>query len=71
MSKILSNMAGCAKCGHVLYSTHRHDYRTHSCDPSIWFMVDGGKEYVRRGWGGEGRSNKREDHYIELSTYEE
>ncbi len=62
--RILTNSAECIRCGHVLHSVHRHDYRTHSCAPDIWFMVDGGTEYLRRGWKGNTFS---QDHYIERS----
>lgn len=44
------NAAECVKCGEVIESTHVHDYRTHSCCPEIWFMVDGGLFYRRRGY---------------------
>lgn len=67
--KLIRNAAECVGCGKILESTHRHDFRTHECSKgrrSIWFMVDGGLEYVRRGWqdGAPGL------HFIERSEYE-
>ena len=71
--KLTRNAAECVSCGRVLESKHRHDYRTHECKhaPGVWFMVDGGLDYVRRGWGGEGKSKHPQDHYIERSEYAE
>lgn len=72
MKKLTRNAAECVGCGTVLESTHRHDFRTHECEMApVWFMVDGGRDYVRRGWGGDGKSNNPSDHYIERSEYEE
>jgi tRNA(Ile2) C34 agmatinyltransferase TiaS len=51
MPKIIKNACRCKKCGTYLESTHRHDYRTCECPARV--MVDGGKEYTRRGWNGE------------------
>lgn len=50
MAIILRNAVECKRCGYLLESKGVHDYRTHSCDKSIWFMVDGGHSYLRRGW---------------------
>lgn len=66
MNIVVVNAAECVRCGHVLRSWHVHDYRTHSCHESIWFMVDGGRDYIRRGWKGNG--TRPEDHYIERSV---
>ena len=44
---ILVNKVQCLDCLKILESTHRHDYRTCDCPNSA--MVDGGKEYLRRG----------------------
>lgn len=63
--EIIVNAAECVLCGHVLRSWHVHDYRTHSCQKSIWFMVDGGRDYIRRGWKG---NTAPADHYIERSV---
>jgi len=76
MSKLIRNAAECVGCGKILESTHVHDYKVHECSVDkrpIYFMVDGGLEYVRRGWGGgstHGAWNKPEHHYIERSEYE-
>lgn len=80
--RLKRNAAKCAGCDKVLESTHVHDYRTHSCTQLVikmsgnferkyYFMVDGGLDYCRRGWGGPGLSDDPDDHYIELSEYEE
>jgi hypothetical protein len=43
---ILLNKAKCRVCGDEIISTHRHDYKECSCGS---IMVDGGKDYLRRG----------------------
>lgn len=62
---VIVNAAECRRCGRVLRSWYGHDFRTHSCHESIWFMVDGGRNYIRRGWMG---NTRKEDHYIERSV---
>ena len=57
--KIIRNSAKCLECGDEIESTHRHDFRTCSCGN---IFVDGGKDYVRRGW--------TSDEWVETSTYE-
>ena len=47
MEKIIRNSAKCLICMQELESTHRHDYRKCKCGN---LMVDGGKDYIRRGW---------------------
>ncbi len=39
----------CPKCGYIMYSRARHDFRYCPCES---VFVDGGLEYIR--WGGEG-----------------
>lgn len=58
--KIIKNAAKCLKCGDIIESTHRHDFKFCSCGS---IFVDGGKEYLRRG----GELNDIED----MSEYEE
>ena len=41
------NAARCLECDVLLYSRHRHDYRTCACGN---LMVDGGADYIRRGF---------------------
>jgi hypothetical protein len=65
-SQLKLNAAQCVRCGYVLLSLHVHDFKTHACDPSISFMVDGGNEYVRRGWK---VGTLPEDNYIDRSIY--
>lgn len=70
--RLIHNAAECVGCGKVLVSAHVHDYRTHDCSTGrrpIHFMVDGGLEYVRRGWGGPGLSKDPDLHFIERSQY--
>lgn len=62
MKTILCNKAKCLVCGDVLESTFRHDFKVCSCGN---LAVDGGLDYVRRGF----RDGK--DSYRELSEYEE
>ena len=43
---ILRNAAECAKCGDVIESMFRHDFRYCKCGE---IFVDGGTAYIRRG----------------------
>ena len=43
--KIIKNAAQCVKCGDVIESTHRHDFRYCKCQA---IAVDGGTAYLRR-----------------------
>lgn len=38
----------CPRCYEEIWSRHRHDYRFCSCGYS---SVDGGRDYLRFGWG--------------------
>lgn len=58
--RLVRNAARCRDCGEVLESKHRHDYRSCACGN----FVDGGLEYVRRGF-------MREDALEDLCEYEE
>ena len=40
------NSGKCTKCGEILVSVHRHDFRTCRCDESF---IDGGFDYRRCG----------------------
>ncbi len=44
---ILRNRAQCSRCGDVIESVYRHDFRACTCGT---IFVDGGKSYLRRGW---------------------
>ena len=59
MQKILVNKIKCNKCGDIIESTYRHDFKFCKCGA---VAIDGGKDYLRRG-------GKRED-WEELSEYE-
>lgn len=54
---IIRNAIQCKKCGDIIESTYRHDYKTCSCGSC---SVDGGHDYLRRGF-------KNKDDYVELS----
>lgn len=44
---IIRNSAKCLICMQEIESKFRHDYRKCKCGN---LMVDGGKDYIRRGW---------------------
>ena len=44
-TKILVNKIKCNKCGDIIESVHRHDFKFCKCKR---VAVDGGKEYLRR-----------------------
>jgi hypothetical protein len=45
MHKIIRNRIQCTKCGDIIESTYRHDFKSCSCK-SVY--VDGGHDYLRR-----------------------
>lgn len=45
---ILVNAAQCTECGQVLVSMTTHDFRQCDCPNEVF--VDGGREYLRRGF---------------------
>jgi len=44
-TKILVNKIKCNKCGDIIESTHRHDFKFCKCKS---VAVDGGKDYLKR-----------------------
>lgn len=46
MKKIKVNKARCKKCGDIIESKFRHDFKQCKCGA---IFVDGGKDYCRRG----------------------
>ena len=46
---IKSNKVQCNKCGDIIESVHRHDFRYCKCKH---VYVDGGRDYIRRGYDG-------------------
>ena len=58
--RIIKNCIKCLKCGDVIESVTRHDFKSCSCGA---VCVDGGKDYLRR-------CGNRED-WEEMSVYEE
>lgn len=61
VTRVISNKAECALCHDVIESKYRHDFRHCKCGE---IMVDGGKEYLRRGW-------RNKENFIELSETKE
>lgn len=61
MRKLIKNRAKCLKCGEIIESTHRHDFVTCSCGN---LSVDGGLDYIRRGY------RDGEDSFEDLNEYE-
>ena len=59
MKKIIRNRIKCKKCGEIIESTSRHDFKFCKCGA---VAVDGGKDYLRR-------VGSKED-YEELVEYE-
>lgn len=45
MEKIIINKIRCKKCGDIIESTYRHDFKFCKCGT---VAVDGGKDYLRR-----------------------
>ena len=45
MKKIVRNRIKCKKCGEIIESTSRHDFKFCKCGA---VAVDGGKDYLRR-----------------------
>ena len=62
MKVIKRNAIKCNKCGEIIESTYRHDFKFCSCGQ---VSVDGGHDYLRRGF-----VNSPND-YTELSEVEE
>ena len=54
---VIKNAIQCKKCGDIIESIDRHDFKTCSCGSC---SVDGGHDYLRRCF-------KNEDDYIDLS----
>jgi|AntAceMinimDraft_11_1070367.scaffolds.fasta_scaffold50842_3 tRNA(Ile2) C34 agmatinyltransferase TiaS len=48
---ILSNKVQCHKCGDIIESKHRHDFKWCSCGN---VAVDGGKSYLKRAFNEQG-----------------
>lgn len=44
--KIIVNACRCKKCGDIIQSDYRHDFRRCKCGT---IFIDGGKDYLRRG----------------------
>ena len=43
--KVIVNKIRCKKCGDIIESTHRHDFKICKCGA---VAVDGGQDYLRR-----------------------
>lgn len=57
--RVIINAIQCNRCGVIIESTYRHDFRTCGCGR---VFVDGGHDYLRRGF-----TDSPED-YSELSV---
>lgn len=57
---IIHNRIKCKRCGDIIESTHRHDFKWCSCGQCA---VDGGHDYLKRSYTGE----SPEESYEELS----
>lgn len=60
--KILLNRAKCLLCGEIIYSNNVHDYKTCKCGN---LSVDGGFDYLRRGFKQENSWEDLSEFYIE------
>ena len=57
---IIHNRIKCKRCGDIIESTHRHDFKWCSCGQCA---VDGGYDYLKRSYAGK----SPEESYEELS----
>lgn len=64
MSKIIKNRIKCLLCGDIIESKTRHDMKYCSCGNCY---VDGGLDYLRRGFHGK----NTEDCFEDISIVEE
>lgn len=62
MERIIRNAVRCKKCGDIIESKNVHDIIACKCGCC---HVDGGKQYIRRGY-----TNSPEEDYEELSEVE-
>ena len=62
LKKIIVNKIRCNKCGDVIESVHRHDFKFCKCGA---VAVDGGKDYLKRSF------RDTPDDFTELSEYEQ
>jgi hypothetical protein len=58
--RIISNKCQCQKCGDIIESIYRHDFKYCKCG---LIFTDGGKDYIRRGF-------KNLGDIIDLTVYE-
>lgn len=61
--RIMRNAALCKRCGVEIESTHVHDFVRCACDDDHGIFVDGGREYLRRGFHSESDYEDRSLHY--------
>lgn len=65
MARIKVNKARCVHCGDILESTWIHDFKTCSCGR---VSVDGGHDYIRRGFWERGDYEELSEYYEEQET---
>lgn len=63
MCKIKRNSAKCNECGTDIESKTRWDFVSCPCNA---IFVDGGREYLRRGWNGKGDP---QNFYVDTSEF--
>ena len=62
--KIIINKIKCKKCGDIIESTHRHDFKICKCGA---VAVDGGHDYLRRCGDLDGYENLSVTEEIEIN----
>ena len=55
---IIHNRIKCKRCGDIIESTHRHDFKWCSCGQCA---VDGGHDYLKRSYTGESPEESYEE----------
>lgn len=68
---IIQNAVKITEDGVVTYlvSSHRHHYNRHTFKDGSYFAVDGGCEYIRRGFGGDLTDKNIEDYNLSEKSY--
>lgn len=66
MNKLKINRIRCKKCGDIIDSQTRHDFRVCQCGTC---GIDGGHDYAERCW--EPQEDPNDIPFEDLSTYEE
>lgn len=67
MKQIIHNRIRCKICGDIIESKHRHDFVRCKCGACF---VDGGHDYLRRGWDGQNKDDIFEELSETVGEYE-